>query len=56
MGHNIKDPASQFHYPERMLKPLMGSTRINKVRHRQLVYISKALKRVRVKYLPFITV
>ena len=46
----------QFHYAERVLKPLVGRAGIHQVRQRQLMNMPKTLKRARIENLSLVRV
>jgi hypothetical protein len=55
-GDDPKDPVRKFHHTKRMLKPVVGSTRVDEMRQRQLMNVPKALKRARIENLSLVRI
>jgi len=56
VGDDIEDLAGKLHHTQRVVETLVGCTRINEVRQRQLVDMAQPLEGTRVNNLPFIAV
>ena len=54
--NDVKDPSCKFHDPERMLQPLVGCARVDKVGKCELVDVAQPLERTGTQYLAFVAV